>query len=110
MKKFYFLALLFFLFKTIYGQTTGIGLHAGIGTDISLGLAFGGGLSYIFAKTEVVDIETGFDFFYSGSTEKTTENVGGYDNEYTDTTTVAIFSVIVNSCLIILRVNQGYII
>lgn len=75
--------------------TGSFGLHAGVGTDISLGLAFGGGVSYILMSGENSGMEFGLDLYYSHSDTTSTEEWNGYD--YRDVTTTIFFAVSYNN-------------
>jgi hypothetical protein len=77
-------------------QLSGLGVHGGVGTDITLGLAVGGGVSFVLPGTKTPAVEVGADFFYHHSTETTSEQVGPALNEYTDTTTLYVFAVTAN--------------
>lgn len=79
----------------VYSEMLGIGIHAGIGTDISLGIAAGGGISYLITKINDIDLEGSVDFFYSHSVDNYTEGI--YDYEYTETTDTAILAVLANA-------------
>ena len=67
-----------------------IGIRAGIGTDINLGLAYGGGINYLIDLNGNA-IELGFVVF-GGHSEETTEDFNTY-NEKTD---VLVFGVLSN--------------
>ncbi len=71
-----------------------IGVRAGLGTDINLGLAFGGGVNYMI---DVGDnpLELGAVLYYSHATE--TSNNGF--NDYHETTDVTVFGMLANYLL-----------
>jgi hypothetical protein len=71
-----------------------IGVRGGIGTDINLGLAFGGGVNYILDVGEN-PLELGVLVFYSHSTE--TSNNGF--NDYHETTDIMVFGMMANYLL-----------
>ena len=75
-----------------YSQGKTIGIHAGAGTDITLGLAVGGGASYLLTDLVGFDMEVGAFLFYSYSVDSYTE----YGNHYTETTSMFIFAVLSN--------------
>ncbi len=68
-----------------------IGVRGGLGTDINLGLAFGGGANYILDVGEN-PLELGAVIYYSHATE-TSNN--GY-NDYHETTDVTVFGMLAN--------------
>ena len=68
-----------------------IGVRGGLGTDINLGLAFGGGVNYMLDVVES-PLELGVLVFYSHSTE-TSNN--GY-NDYHETTDLMVFGMMAN--------------
>ncbi len=71
-----------------------IGVRGGIGTDIDLGLAFGGGVNYMLDMPEN-PLELGVLAFFSHSSE-TDDN--GY-HEYTEVTDVFVFAMMANYLL-----------
>lgn len=79
----------------IFSEMLGIGVHAGIGTDITFGIAAGGGISYLITKINDIDLEGSVDFFYSHSVDNYTEGI--YDYEYIETTDTAILAVLANA-------------
>jgi len=68
-----------------------IGIRAGIGTDINLGLAYGAGGNMLFELPQN-SLELGIVIF-GGSSEETSDN--GY-NEYIETTDVFVFGILGN--------------
>ncbi len=70
-----------------------IGVRGGIGTDINLGLAFGGGVNYIL---DIGDspLELGVLVFYSHWSETSYEGI--YDYEYNETSDVLVFGMLAN--------------
>lgn len=75
-------------------ELTGIGLHGGLGTDVSLGLAYGAGVSYaILPGSGATVFEIGPDLFISNSTYEGTS--GNY--RYTEKTALTVFGVRANS-------------
>lgn len=66
------------------------GIRAGVGTDINLGLAYGGGINYLI-NPNTNAIELGFVFF-GGNSEETTEEF----NTYIEKTDVMVFGVLAN--------------
>jgi hypothetical protein len=68
-----------------------IGVRGGLGTDINLGLAFGGGVNYMLDVVEN-PLELGILLFYSHSTE--TSNNGF--NDYHETTDIMVFGMMAN--------------
>jgi len=71
-----------------------IGVRGGIGTDINLGLAFGGGVNYMLDMGDS-PLELGVVLFYSHSTE--TSNNGF--NDYHETTDLTVFGMMANYLL-----------
>ncbi len=71
-----------------------IGVRGGIGTDINLGLAFGGGVNYMLDVGEN-PLELGVLLFYSHWSE-TDDN--GY-HEYTETSNIVVFGMMANYLL-----------
>jgi hypothetical protein len=69
-----------------------IGLRGGIGTDINLGLAFGGGVNYMLENVGNSPLELGAVLYYSHATE--TSNNGF--NDYHETTNVTVFGMLAN--------------
>jgi hypothetical protein len=90
-----FVCLIFIVFVcplTIFAsELPKIGVRGGLGTDINLGLAFGGGVNYML---DVGDspLELGAVLYYSHSTE--TSNNGF--NDYHETTDVTVFGMLAN--------------
>jgi len=83
MKKLYLLPCLLFIISTTYGQTdqTGtFGVRAGIGTDISFGIAYGAGFNYRLQE----NMELGLVLF-GGKFSETSDN--GF-NVYEETTDI----------------------
>jgi hypothetical protein len=83
MKKLYLLPCLLFIINTTYGQTeqTGtFGIRAGIGTDISFGIAYGAGFNYRLQE----NMELGLVLF-GGKFSETSDN--GF-NVYEETTDI----------------------
>jgi hypothetical protein len=68
-----------------------IGVRGGLGTDINLGLAFGGGVNYMLDMGQN-PLELGVLVFYSHSTE--TSNNGF--NDYHETTDITVFGMMAN--------------
>jgi len=74
-----------------YSNESGsIGIRAGIGTDINLGLAYGGGINYLLNLNQNA-VEIGLVVFGGSSEEKTEEY-----NTYTETTDVLVYGVLAN--------------
>lgn len=71
-------------------KTGSIGIRAGVGTDINLGLAYGGGINYLI-NLNTNAIELGFVVF-GGHSEETTEEF----NTYIEKTDVMVFGVLAN--------------
>ena len=67
-----------------------IGIRAGVGTDINLGIAYGGGINYLL-DLNASAVELGFVVF-GGSFEETTNDFNTY-NEKTD---ILVFGVLAN--------------
>jgi len=79
---------------TFSSEIPKIGVRGGLGTDINLGLAFGGGVNYMLDFGES-PLELGAVLYYSHSTE-TSNN--GY-NDYHETTDVTVFGMLANYLL-----------
>ena len=71
-------------------ESGSIGIRAGIGTDINLGLAYGGALNYLMNLNQNA-VEIGLVVF-GGSSEETTEDY----NTYTEKTDVLVYGVLAN--------------
>jgi hypothetical protein len=71
-----------------------IGVRGGIGTDLDLGLALGGGVNYMLDVSDN-PLELGVVTFYSHSVE---ESNNGY-NDYTETSNVLVFGMMANYLL-----------
>ena len=89
---FVFIMLITFTNLTIIASDQGgIGVRAGIGTDASGGIAFGGGINYLINYDQSA-LEIGI-ILYSGSfEEETTEAI----NTYMETTDVFVFGAMAN--------------
>jgi hypothetical protein len=70
---------------------SGVGVRAGAGTDISGGVAYGGGVNYLYSQDGSGAWELGL-VGYGGKFEETTVEM----NTYVEKTTVAAFGVLVN--------------
>ncbi len=77
--------------QTAQAAGSGVGIRAGAGTDISGGVAYGGGLNYLISQDGGGAWELGF-VGYGGSFEETTTEV----HTYVETTDVFAFGVLVN--------------
>lgn len=67
--------------------------RAGLGTDINLGVAVGGGLGWLKEFAGLPPVDFGIDFYYYHGTEVSEEQVGPSLNTYEDTTTLMVFAV-----------------
>ena len=72
-----------------------IGVRGGLGTDIDLGLAFGGGVNYMLENVGNNPLELGVLLFYSHSTETSNNGV----NDYHETTDLTVFGMMANYLL-----------
>jgi hypothetical protein len=94
-RNYLFVCLVFIVFVsplTVFSsELPKVGVRGGVGTDINLGLAFGGGVNYILDMWES-PLELGAVLYYSHSTE-TSNN--GY-NDYHETTNVTVFGMLAN--------------
>lgn len=72
-----------------------IGVRGGLGTDIKLGLAVGGGVNYMLENVGNSPLEVGVVIYYSHSTE--TSNNGF--NDYHETTDITVFGMMANYLL-----------
>jgi hypothetical protein len=73
---------------------SGVGIRAGVGTDISGGIAYGGGVNYIMSKDGAGAWELGLVAYGGSFTETTTEYF-----TYEETTDVFAFGVMINRLL-----------
>ena len=71
-------------------ESGSIGIRAGLGTDIDLGLAYGGGINYSINLNQNA-VELGLVLF-GGHSEETTEDY----NTYTEKTDVLVYGVLSN--------------
>lgn len=81
---------LFVFSNTLYGDGQSdfnFGIHAGVGTDINLGIGYGGRFSFMPFGTSGTPIEVGAELFISHSEETTTEGIHDYD----ETTDLVVF-------------------
>lgn len=69
-----------------------LGIYAGAGTDISLGLGYGIKGSYLIASGQGSAYEIGPEFFYAKGSETSSEGI----HEYKETTEVTVFGVLAN--------------
>jgi len=88
----FIIVLILLLFNPVYSQSKGSwGIRGGVGTDISGGIAFGGGINYMFpSSTNWTEI--GPVFYISNATE-TSDN--GF-NTYEEETNLTVFGVLAN--------------
>lgn len=77
------------------------GIRAGIGTDISGGIAYGGGINYLF-ETSSNPVEVGL-VVYGGSFEETTEEF----HTYTEKTDILVIGVMANYLFNYQKDKQG---
>jgi hypothetical protein len=93
----YLLVCLFFVCSlTVFSSDLPrIGVRGGLGTDINLGLAFGGGVNYMLENVGNSPLELGVVIYYSHSAE-TSNN--GY-NDYHETTNITVFGMMANYLL-----------
>ena len=72
------------------GRGAGIGVHAAVGTDVTLGLAVGAGVTWLLGGVvSGAATELGGQIFHARSSESSTEGVHRYD-EKTEITVLAI--------------------
>ena len=71
-------------------ELSSIGIRAGLGTDINLGLAYGGGINYLFNLNQNA-VELGIVVFGGHSEETSVEY-----NTYTEKTDVLVYGVLAN--------------
>jgi hypothetical protein len=96
MKKTLILILLVFTaFPVIAAEISGFGLNAGVGTDVSLGLAAGVGISYLMVNDPELSLEAGFNLYFSSYKESSVD--GPADYVYYDSATTIIFAVAANA-------------
>ena len=81
---------------------SGVGLRGGAGTDISGGIAYGGGINYLFSQDGEGAWELGL-VGYAGSFEETTIET----NTYVETTDVFAFGVLLNRMVKYLPGRRG---
>ena len=67
--------------------------RAGLGTDINLGVAVGGGFGWLKDFPGLPPVDFGIDFYYYHGTERTEEMVSTFLRHYEDTTTLTVFAV-----------------
>lgn len=67
--------------------------RAGLGTDINLGVAVGGGFGWLKEFAGLPPVDFGIDFYYYDGTEISEEQVGPSLNTYEDKTTLMVFAV-----------------
>ena len=67
--------------------------RAGLGTDINLGIAVGGGFGWLKDFPGLPPVDFGVDFYYYHGTERTEEMVSTFLRHYEDTTTLMVFAV-----------------
>lgn len=70
--------------------------RAGIGTDLNLGIAVGGGLGWILRFPGWPPVEAGIDLYYYHGVDSSQEMVGPSLNTYNDTTTLMVYAVSAN--------------
>jgi hypothetical protein len=88
------IALLAFGAVVAHAEGSGFGIRAGIGTDISGGIAYGGGINYLMSQDDRGAWELGL-VAYGGSFEETTTEYF----TYVETTDVFAIGVVVNRLL-----------
>lgn len=71
-------------------------IKAGIGTDINLGIATGGGLGFLMDSVSMNPLELGIDYYYYHGIDSSKEQVGSSLNTYNDTTTLRVYAVSAN--------------
>ena len=78
---------------SVFGQTTRpkVGVRAGLGTDISFGVAYGGGVNYLLA-TPNGGLELGVVLFGGSFDESTDQGIHTYD----ETTDLFVFGAMAN--------------
>ncbi len=74
---------------------SGFGIHAGVGTDISLGIGFGGGASYALVTDGLIAYEFGIDLYYAHSDVSAPD--GPLNYVYRDVTTTIFFAATLNT-------------
>jgi hypothetical protein len=67
--------------------------RAGLGTDINLGIAVGGGLGYLMEFPGLPPVDFGFDFYYYHGVDSSQETVGAFLRHYNDTSTLMVYAV-----------------
>ena len=70
--------------------------RAGVGTDINLGIAVGGGAGYLQRFQGMPPVDFGIDLYYYHGTSSSKEQVGTHLNTYNDTTTLMVYAVSAN--------------
>ena len=70
--------------------------RAGVGTDINLGIAVGGGVGYLQRFSGMPPVDFGIDFYYYHGTYSSKEQVSTHLNTYNDTTTLMVYAVSAN--------------
>ncbi|MBL8966084.1 MAG: hypothetical protein JNG85_03685 [Spirochaetaceae bacterium] len=77
-------------------SSPGFTARVGIGTDINLGLAVGGGAGFVVEFAGLPPAEFGVDLYYYHGTETSQEQVGPSLNTYHDTSTLVVYAVTAN--------------
>ncbi len=97
-RSFLFVFLVFVVFvsplTSFSSELPKIGVRGGLGTDINLGLAFGGGVNYMLENVGDSPLELGVLLFYSHWSETSYEGI--YDNEYNESSDIIVFGMMAN--------------
>jgi len=70
--------------------------RAGVGTDINLGIAVGGGIGWLVEFPGLPPVDFGLDLYYYHGVYSSQEQVGMSLNTYNDTTTLMVYAVSAN--------------
>jgi hypothetical protein len=84
---------------------SGFGVHGGIGTDISLGLGFGGGANYVL-QADWLAYEFGIDIYYAHSDVSAPDGPMNYI--YRDVTTTIFYAAAFNMLFNYLPKSAGF--
>lgn len=83
-------------FPAVSKENPVFSVKAGIGTDVNLGIALGGGFGYLMEFSGMPPLEVDIDYYYYHGLDTSKEQVGNSLNTYNDTTTLRVFAVTAN--------------
>lgn len=83
---------------TLFCQQGAFAVRGGVGTDVNLGIGFGGGAAYVWnSYGSGMAFEFGADFYYSHTTDSYTDQRGSVTVKGEDKTTLTVFGVRANT-------------